>query len=206
MLAFGTFINRLSRTEVEIHFQYWGGSLTLRVTSDAEHVNSRRYTEEEFAAIDFESMNETPCVFGSFIGHSSVFAFDLPSNPEEFAKHQVSHMRISTFTDSGVNTAWVNICKRYDSKLEGRIAAELAKKLNVLHESQDNLQTDFNRFRNFFDSLGIDYEIPKQENGEPCNNLIYLSGFTVNAGQLIVIKFYEDGKFQEFALSTKGGE
>lgn len=51
--------------------------------------------------------------------------------------------------------------------------------------------SDFETFKKFFDVMGIKYEIP-------ADNVIYLSGFEVNSSQLIVVKFYEDGKFQEF--------
>lgn len=51
--------------------------------------------------------------------------------------------------------------------------------------------SDFETFKKFFDLMGIKYKIP-------ADNLIYLSGFEVNSSQLIVIKFYEDGSFQEF--------
>lgn len=51
--------------------------------------------------------------------------------------------------------------------------------------------SDFEEFKKFFELMGIKYEIP-------ADNLIYLSGFEVNSSQLIVIKFYEDGRFQEF--------
>ena len=46
--------------------------------------------------------------------------------------------------------------------------------------------------------MGIKYEIP-------ADNLIYLSGFEVNSSQLIVIKFYDDGKFQEFCPYPEEG-
>ena len=51
--------------------------------------------------------------------------------------------------------------------------------------------SDFETFKKFFDLMKIKYEIP-------ADNLIYLSGFEVNSSQLIVVKFYDDGRFQEF--------
>lgn len=55
----------------------------------------------------------------------------------------------------------------------------------------NTVTSDFEKFKKFFELMGIKYEIP-------ADNLIYLSGFEVNSSQLIVIKFYEDGGFQEF--------
>lgn len=58
--------------------------------------------------------------------------------------------------------------------------------------------SDFEAFKKFFDLMGINYEIPT-------DNLIYLSGFEVNSSQLIVIKFYDNGKFQEFCPYPEEG-
>lgn len=58
--------------------------------------------------------------------------------------------------------------------------------------------SDFEAFKEFFEHMGIKYEIP-------ADNLIYLSGFEVNSSQLIVIKFYDDGKFQEFCPYPEEG-
>lgn len=58
--------------------------------------------------------------------------------------------------------------------------------------------SDFEAFKKFFKRMGIKYEIPTE-------NLIYLSGFEVNSSQLIVIKFYDDGKFQEFCPYPEEG-
>jgi len=58
--------------------------------------------------------------------------------------------------------------------------------------------SDFEAFKKFFELMGIKYEIP-------ADNLIYLSGFEVNSSQLIVIKFYDDGKFQEFCPYPEEG-
>ena len=58
--------------------------------------------------------------------------------------------------------------------------------------------SDFEAFKKFFERRGIKYEIPT-------DNLIYLSGFEVNSSQLIVIKFYDDGKFQEFCPYPEEG-
>lgn len=58
--------------------------------------------------------------------------------------------------------------------------------------------SDFETFKKFFDLMGIEYEIP-------VDNLIYLSGFEVEGSQLIVVKFYEDGKFQKFCPYPEEG-
>ena len=58
--------------------------------------------------------------------------------------------------------------------------------------------SDFEAFKKFFELMGVKYEIP-------ADNLIYLSGFEVNSSQLIVIKFYDDGKFQEFCPYPEEG-
>lgn len=58
--------------------------------------------------------------------------------------------------------------------------------------------SDFEAFKEFFERMGIKYEIP-------ADNLIYLSDFEVNSSQLIVIKFYDDGKFQEFCPYPEEG-
>lgn len=50
--------------------------------------------------------------------------------------------------------------------------------------------TDFEKFKMFFDDIGIEYEI----NG----GCLYLDNFAVRGGGLIVVDFYEDGKFQYF--------
>lgn len=51
--------------------------------------------------------------------------------------------------------------------------------------------TDFEKFKKFFDDIGIKYEV----NGD----CLYLENFAVRGGQLIVVDFYEDGKFQCFS-------
>lgn len=50
---------------------------------------------------------------------------------------------------------------------------------------------DFEKFKKFFDDIGIKYEV----NGD----CLYLDNFAVRGGQLIVVDFYEDGKFQCFS-------
>lgn len=62
----------------------------------------------------------------------------------------------------------------------------------------NTVPSDFEAFKKFFELMGIKYEIP-------ADNLIYLSGFEVNSSQLIVIKFYDDGKFQEFCPYPEEG-
>lgn len=62
----------------------------------------------------------------------------------------------------------------------------------------NTVPSDFEAFKKFFEVMGIKYEIP-------ADNLIYLSGFEVNSSQLIVIKFYEDGRFQEFCPYPEEG-
>lgn len=62
----------------------------------------------------------------------------------------------------------------------------------------NTVPSDFEAFKKFFDLMGINYEIPS-------DNLIYLSGFEVNSSQLIVIKFYGDGGFQEFCPYPEEG-
>lgn len=59
------------------------------------------------------------------------------------------------------------------------------------------LETDFENFKHFLSSRNIPFDIPKAEDGTDCK-LIYLGGTVVAGAQLIVIKFYEDGEFQEF--------
>ena len=51
--------------------------------------------------------------------------------------------------------------------------------------------TDFEKFKKFFDNIGIEYEV----NGD----CLYLENFAVRGGQLIVVDFYDDGKFQCFS-------
>lgn len=51
--------------------------------------------------------------------------------------------------------------------------------------------TDFEKFKKFFDDIGIKYEV----NGD----CLYLDNFAVRDSQLIVVDFYEDGKFQCFS-------
>lgn len=58
--------------------------------------------------------------------------------------------------------------------------------------------SDFEAFKKFFERMGIKYEVP-------ADNLIYLSGFEVNSSQLIVVKFYDNGKFQEFCPYPEEG-
>ena len=60
-----------------------------------------------------------------------------------------------------------------------------------------DLETDFENFKHFLSSRNIPFDIPKAEDGTDCK-LIYLGGSAVAGAQLIVIKFYENGEFQEF--------
>lgn len=63
---------------------------------------------------------------------------------------------------------------------------------------ENTAPSDFEAFKKFFERMGIKYEIPS-------DNLIYLSGFEVNSSQLIVVKFYDNGKFQEFCPYPEEG-
>ena len=51
--------------------------------------------------------------------------------------------------------------------------------------------TDLEKFKKFFDDMGIKYEV----NGD----CLYMDAFETRGGQLIVVDFYEDGKFQCFS-------
>lgn len=58
--------------------------------------------------------------------------------------------------------------------------------------------SDFEKFKELFTQVGVDFEIPDKDDGTPCDDLIYLGGFSVSGAQLIVVTFYEDGSFKEF--------
>jgi len=58
--------------------------------------------------------------------------------------------------------------------------------------------SDFEKFKELFTQVGVDFEIPNKDDGTPCDDLIYLGGFSVSGAQFITIKFYEDGSFKEF--------
>lgn len=61
----------------------------------------------------------------------------------------------------------------------------------VIREIHDTAMSDFEKFKKFFDDMGIKYEV----NGD----CLYLDGFETRGSQLIVVDFYEDGKFQCFS-------
>ncbi len=197
-LSFCTFSERVSDTQVKMHFIFANGSATLKVDIRAAHrVNYEKYTPEEFAAIPFESFKDTPCIFNAGCGNDYVFCFQMPSNPEEFAKSQVPHYTMWDFTRADINTAWVALCEKYDPTLKSRIAAYLASKMNLTIQNSNNL-SDFDKFKDLFTQIGVDFEIPKKDDGTPCDDLINLGGFSVSGAQLITVKFYEDGSFKEF--------
>lgn len=51
--------------------------------------------------------------------------------------------------------------------------------------------SDFDKFKKFFDDMGIKYKV----NGD----CIYLDAFATRGGLLVVVDFYDDGKFQCFS-------
>lgn len=57
--------------------------------------------------------------------------------------------------------------------------------------------TDFELVKETLDKIGIGYFTPSEN---PNEGPIYLDRFAVSGGSLAVIKFYEDGKFQEFCF------
>lgn len=58
-------------------------------------------------------------------------------------------------------------------------------------------RSDFDKFKDLFTQVGVEFEIPKKDDGTPCNDLINIGGLSVAGAQLITIKFYEDGRFKE---------
>lgn len=58
--------------------------------------------------------------------------------------------------------------------------------------NDDETTSDIDKFKNFFDEIGIKYK----DNG----NCLYLDEFATRGGQLMVVDFYEDNKFQCFSL------
>ena len=52
-------------------------------------------------------------------------------------------------------------------------------------------KTDFEKFKEFLDEIGIGYEVNA--------DVIYLDNFASAGGIPIVIKFYDNGDFQEFS-------
>ena len=53
--------------------------------------------------------------------------------------------------------------------------------------------TDFLKFQKFFNEIGIDYDVV-------ADGVIYLGGLAVDGARLVVLTFYDDGKFQAFKL------
>lgn len=67
----------------------------------------------------------------------------------------------------------------------------------VLHEIKETTYTlsDFDKFKKFFDDMGIKYEVK--------GDCLYMDAFATRGAQLIVVDFYEDGKFQCFSPYPK---
>jgi len=59
--------------------------------------------------------------------------------------------------------------------------------------------TDFEKFQKFFDEIGIEYETHADTDAE--GGVLYIDSFEVDGIELeqLVIKFYDDGEYQEFS-------
>lgn len=169
-IAFCSFVERDGKGDPILDFTFWHGSVKLKIgRKSVKHLNCVEYTGEEFDAIDFESLDSSPCAFWGWKGCEYVEAFELAD--DEFASRMISRTDISTFVRHDVSTAWVALCRQYDPTLEGRIAAELARKMNILQPKREpelpkNINEEFLRdFRNKlfegFDQILSDDELDK---------------------------------------------
>lgn len=128
-IAFCTFVKRDKYGIPVLKFNLWDRSVNLRVSRQTMHANFKQFTQEEYDAIDFESLNETPCFMWAYLGSEDVSAFGVMY--EDLAKHLVSTTETSTFTRPEVSPYWISLCKQYDPTLESRLAEYLARKINI---------------------------------------------------------------------------
>lgn len=135
-IAFCSFVKRDDQGDPILDFTFWHGSVRLKIgRKSVKHMNCVEYTEEEFNAIDFESLDSTPCAFWAYKCCEYVEAFQLAD--DKFASMLISRKDVSEFMKHDVSTAWVALCKQYDPTLEGRIAAELARRMNILQPKRE---------------------------------------------------------------------
>jgi hypothetical protein len=59
--------------------------------------------------------------------------------------------------------------------------------------------TDLEKFQKFFDEIGIEYETHADTDAK--GGVIYIDSFEVDGMEieLLVVKFYDDGEYQEFS-------
>lgn len=142
-IAFCSFVKRDDRGTPTLSFIFWHGSVELKIDrKSVKHMNCVDYTEEEFDAIDFESLDSTPCVFWAYKGCTYVEAFELAD--DKFASMMISRTDVSQFVKHDASATWVALCKRYDPTLEGKIAAELARRMNIQPKREPKLPEHFN--------------------------------------------------------------
>lgn len=142
-IAFCSFVKRDDRGNPILDFIFWHGSVKLKIgRKSVKHMNCVEYTEEEFDAIDFESLDSSPCAFWAYKGCTYVEAFELAD--DEFASMLISRKDVSEYVEHNVSATWVALCKQYDPTLEGRIAAELARRMNIQPKQEPELPEHFN--------------------------------------------------------------
>lgn len=142
-IAFCSFVERDDQGNPILDFTFWHGSVKLKIgRKSVKHMNCVEYTEEEFNAIDFESLDSSPCMFWAYKTCAYVEAFQLAD--DEFASILISRKDVSEFMKHDVSTAWVALCKQYDPTLEGRIATELARRMNIQLKREPELPENFN--------------------------------------------------------------
>ncbi len=119
----------------------WHDTVELYVDQRVtQHVNFKDYTEEEWNEIDFESLNEYPCIMNAYIGNITACVFAIPSadNVNEYMKAYIKSRYPencqfgSVFMDHRTSQYWLKLCMRYDPNLEKVITVETAKKLGMM--------------------------------------------------------------------------
>lgn len=190
-IAFATFVERLSEDTVRLKFDYWYGSTSCLVHRLAlHHTNYEPYTQEEYNDLNIESLNETPCVFSTFVNSEYLDVLGIPANPDEFARQQLQKTNVDSFLDRAVSFAWVEMCKRYDPTLSDRITRRIAEKLNITTEVETQ-RSDYQRFKNLFDAIGITYT-----NCPTSKECIWIHNNDISIPYLEIV--FEEGKFKAF--------
>ena len=115
-IAFCSFVKRDDRGNPILDFIFWHGSVKLKIgRKSVKHMNCVEYTEEEFDAIDFESLDSSPCAFWAYKGCTYVEAFELAD--DEFASMLISRKDVSEYVEHNVSATWVALCKQYETLL-----------------------------------------------------------------------------------------
>ena len=160
-VSFATFIERISPTRVKLKFTMWYNTFELYVDQRVtQRVNFKDYTDEEWNAIDFESLKEYPCCVNAYIGNSTAFVFGIlpvecvdkwmkdyiESNyPGENCKFG------SVFMDHRTSQYWLKLCMKYDPNLDKVIREETARKLGMV--SVQTIEPKLNKINECIDLL-----------------------------------------------------